>query len=239
MLGNEEVASWLLDHGARLDFPQSEVRDDLKKGEKDGTLALLNQAAAQGNMAMFDRLVSLGANPSHSLALHYAAASAAAADDKRPPGSNAADAVIGHLIQQHGFDVDAEDSCGGLVQLSDFTVSGQEGPPLVRAVCHGNLPAVRALLRHGADAGQKAVRTAVERDNRAALEALLEAGGDATYACCIAASRAKLDAARVCLRHGADPRAAVRYDAELASKSGTHAPMSRAMADLLLDPKYC
>ncbi|KAK8026316.1 hypothetical protein PG990_004139 [Apiospora arundinis] len=224
VLENEKIVQWLLDRGVWLDFPQSELRDDLKKGEKDETIALLNQAAAQGNMAMFDHLVSLGADPSRSLALHYAAALYKPHHDN----ANATDAVIGHLIQKYHFAVDADDTCGGLVKLSDFTViPSQEGPPLVRAVFHGNLPAIQSLLRRGALIDEKAIRTAIECDNLDVLQALLEAGGDATYGCCLAVARDKVEAAHVCLQHGADHKAAVGYNRELASKTSTHSPADK------------
>ncbi|KAI1759342.1 ankyrin repeat-containing domain protein [Hypoxylon sp. FL1150] len=229
-LDSKEVVDWLLNHGAHLNFPQSELRTDLKKGERDDTLAVLNEAAAQGNMDMFDYLVSRGAHPSQCLALHYATL-------YKPQDPAQVKSNIAHLLQKYKYDVNGDDTCGGLVKLSDFTYTGREGPPLRWAVYHHNLPAVESLLRHGAEAST-ALLVAVESDDLDALKLLLEAGGDATDACRIAATRSKYDAALICLEHGADPNPALVRDAELAEAESTYTPMSSAMKALLNDLKY-
>ncbi|KAI1384081.1 uncharacterized protein F4822DRAFT_60338 [Hypoxylon trugodes] len=230
VLESKEVVSWLLDHGARLEFPQSELRTDLKKGERDDTLAVLNEAAAQGNMDMFDYFVSRGADPSRCLALHYTAF-------YKPQNPAQVDFNIAHLLQNYKYDVNGDDTCDGLVKLSDFTYTGREGPPLRWAIYHHNLPAVESLLRHGADASA-ALLIAIERDDLNALKLLLGADGDATDACRIAATRSKFDAALVCLEQGADPNPALVRDAELAREESTYKPMSNAMKVLLADTKY-
>ncbi|KAI1089760.1 hypothetical protein F5B19DRAFT_465785 [Rostrohypoxylon terebratum] len=227
---SREVVDWLLDHGVQLNFPQSELRTDLKKGERDDTLGVLNEAAAQGNTEMFDYLVSRGANPQQCLALHYATL-------HKPQDSAQVEASISHLLQRYNYDVNGDDTCGGLVKLSDFTDVSWQGPPLRWAVYHDNLPAVKSLLSHGAEASA-ALLVAIERDNLDALNLLLEAGGNATDACKIAATRSKIDAARICLEHGADPKPALARDAELAEAESTYKPMNGAMKRLLNDPKY-
>ncbi|KAI1211529.1 ankyrin repeat-containing domain protein [Annulohypoxylon truncatum] len=229
-LDSREVVDWLLDQGAQLNFPQSELRTDLKKGEQDDTLAVLNEAAAQGNIDMFDYLVSRGADPQKCLALHYATF-------YKPQDPAQVEFNIAHLLQRYDYDVNGDDTCGGLVKLSDFTYTGREGPPLRWAVYHDNLPAVESLLRHGAEPSA-ALLVAVERDNLEALKLLLGAGGNATEACRIAATRSKIDAALMCLEHGADPNPSLVRDAELAGAESMYKPMNGAMKALLNDPKY-
>ncbi|KAI1448705.1 ankyrin repeat-containing domain protein [Annulohypoxylon stygium] len=224
---SREVVDWLLDHGVQLNFPQSELRTDLKKGERDDTLGVLNEAAAQGHMEMFDYLVSRGADPQQCLALHYATL-------YKPQDPAQVEANTAHLLQRYSYNVNSDDTCGGLVKLSDFTDISWQGPPLRWAVYHDNLPAIKALLAHGAEASA-ALLVAIERDNLDALKLLLGAGGDATDACRIAATRSKIDAARICLEHGADPNPALVRDAELAGAESTYKPMNGAMKALLND----
>ncbi|KAI1084834.1 hypothetical protein F5B20DRAFT_222815 [Whalleya microplaca] len=229
-LDSKEVVDWLIDHGAQLKFPQSELRTDLKKGERDDTIAVLNEAAAQGNMEMFDYLVSRGADPSQCLALHYATL-------YKPQDPTQVELNIAHLLQRYNYDVNGDDACNGLVKLSDFTYTGRDGPPLRWAVYHHNVPAIESLLRHGAEASA-ALLVAVESDDLDALKLLLGAGGDATDACRIAATRSKTDATLICLEHGADPNPALVYDAKLTEAESTYKPMTGAIKALLKDSKY-
>lgn len=221
---------WLLDQGVELNWPQSLLRHDLKKGEHDDTLAVLNQAAKAGETDVFDYLVSRGADPSKCLALHYAAL-------YQPEDPAKVSTVIDHFVDKYQFDVNSDSTCGGLVKLSSLTdTSDQGGPPLIPAVYHHNIPAVKALLRRGANT-EPALVTAIDREDMEALRLLLEAGGDATSGCAIAATRSYLDAVKICLEYGADPGPALERDADLTANIRGYTPMSNAVKQLLKQSK--
>lgn len=67
-----------------------------------------------------------------------------------------------------------------------------------------------------------------------ALIILLEAGGDATDACTIAAVRSYFDTTKLCLEHGADPEPALKRDADnAASRNICYQPMDGILKSLL------
>lgn len=130
-----------------------------------------------------------------------------------------------------------DDTCGGLVQLSNFTHTGRDGLPLRLAVYHHNLPTIESLFYNGIEASA-ALLVAVERDDLDALKLLLGAGADTADACRIATTRSKIDAALACLEHSADPSPALTRDAELTEAESTYKPMDSAMEALLNEPTY-
>lgn len=89
----------------------------------DKTLGSLNNAAALGDVDLFDYLVSRGADPSKSIALHTAAYCLDPAKVK---------AMIAHLVDMYSFDPDAGDNPTGLRYLS--FMSEDTGVPLDFAI---------------------------------------------------------------------------------------------------------
>jgi hypothetical protein len=225
MFEHRDILDWLLDQGIDLNWYQRLLRYDLKKGEDDKTVAVLNQAAAAGRIDIFDYLVSRGADPWRCLALHYAAL-------YQSDNSIMVYAVIDHFIDKYQFDVNGDGTCGGLVTLHDLTDTHECDPPLVAAVYHQNIPVIKALLRRGASAGL-ALGTAMDRENMEALRLLLEAGADATEGCVIAACRSYVAATKICLEYGADPEPAFQRDAELVATVKGYIPMNDAVKTLL------
>jgi hypothetical protein len=92
----------LLDKGADINRP---IERNIPKGDRDDTVKVLNKAAAQGNIEMFDHLVGRGADPSRSITLHTAT-------QCEDPVKTVA--MITHLIEKYRFDVNADEECGGL-----------------------------------------------------------------------------------------------------------------------------
>lgn len=109
---------------------------------RDNTVAILNEAAASGDIDFFDHLVARGAIPSWSNALHHAS---------RCSDSVKVVAMIRHLVKKYDLDVNADPSCGGLNELVE--IEGSPGPPLNYAVTAFNLPAANTLLECGAKIG--------------------------------------------------------------------------------------
>lgn len=228
MFEHRDILDWLVDQGVELNWHQDLIRGGLKKGEYDKTVAVLNEAAAAGKPEIFDYLVSRGADPSRSLPLHYV-------PFYQPEDSTKVAAVIDHFVEKYQYDPNGDGKCGGLIKLTDFTdVDGLAGPPLRPAVYHHNIPAVRALLRHGADPNPNLV-TAIDRRDMEALKILLEAGGDATDACVTATIKSYFDAVKISLEHGADPKPALKEDADLTAKHKQHQPMGDDVKKLLLE----
>lgn len=204
-VGRREILDWLLDQG--VDVNSYSPYRSIKKGDRDDTVGVLNEAAALGDTALFDYLVSRGADPKRSIALHEATRC-------KDPVKTAA--IIDHLVEKYNFDVDADDSCGG---LRDF-FGDQPQLPLDEATSRHNATAVRALLKHGAKSKDRSLCTAVLYEAIPEMRILLDVGADATRACFFAARINKLTAARVCLEYGADVDAVEAKDREWAANPG-------------------
>ena len=175
---------------------------------RNRTCEVLNVAAHHGDIDLFDHLVARGADPSRSNALHYAASCKNAVK---------ATAMITHLIETHHLDPNASDSCGGLNELLDLP-GGLGDPyrnPLDYAVSGGNLPAVEALLKFGADPSNF-IDEAIEEKQAPAVKILLEAGADCSKSFPRAVTTDFLEGAELCLQYGADPADGERYGKELA-----------------------
>jgi hypothetical protein len=139
------------------------------RGLYDRTLGVLNEAAALGDVDLFDWLVSRGADASKSIALHTVARCKDPAKTK---------AMISHLIGKYGFDPNADDNATGLRSLGGFVDDG--GHPLRFAVRYQNLTAVEALLQHGADPSRDFVNPVMmaESEFPAVIEVFRNAGVD-------------------------------------------------------------
>lgn len=107
----------------------------------DETNQCLNEAAAQGSIEIFSYLVSRGADPRRSIALHRVA--------RCISDPEAARKMAEYLIDTHGFDPNTDDECGGL-RMVMTVVHGEEGTPLEYAMGHRNLAAAKALVAKGA-----------------------------------------------------------------------------------------
>jgi hypothetical protein len=162
-------------------------------GGKDYSLEVLNRAAGQGNIEIFEHLVHRGADPSRSLALHRASE----CDDPTKVV-----AMIDHLLDKHHFDIEADNR--------KFLKTGPRrdfGTPLHVAIYNKNIDAVRHLLKRGADP-KSGIRIAigsaviVREGWLPAVEALLDAGADVDYIFDHAVDVAKVEVAKACLDRG-------------------------------------
>ncbi|KAH8647551.1 hypothetical protein BGZ60DRAFT_437869 [Tricladium varicosporioides] len=109
----------------------------------EDTVEALNDAAALGDIEIFDLFVKHGAVASNSIALRKVSL----CDDPI-----AATAMVDHLVEKYKFDVNADDTCGGLRWDLDLgETPAIWGSPLDCAVKHGNAAVVGALLKHKAN----------------------------------------------------------------------------------------
>jgi len=139
---NKAIIDLLLDQGVD---PNKTVQNDLirglKHGEIDENCQVLNAAAERGDVAIFDHLVSRGADPKRSIALHRAVLC---------KDYQASVRMINHLVDRYGFDVNAHDEANGL-RRNIMTCFPDQGHPLRVALMSGNVPAIEVLLARGAD----------------------------------------------------------------------------------------
>lgn len=212
-----EILDWLLDHGA--DITRSDEtrrtargRHRMMGGGLDYSLEVLNRAAGQGNVELFQHLVHRGADPARSLALHRVS-------ECSEPTKLVA--MIDCLLDQYHFDIEADNR--------QFLKTGPRpdfGTPLKVAIYNKNIDAVRHLLKRGADP-ESGVRKAIGSNIilregwLPALEALLDAGANADNAFDQAVSVAKNEAARVCVDRGTVSPSAIRQ-ARHSSMSSAH-----------------
>jgi hypothetical protein len=164
------------------------------------SLELLNKVAASGDVAYFDHLVSRGADPHKSLALH-------SASKCKDPGLTRA--MMNHLLDVHHMNIEAD-----IEDFRDyFHASADTGTPLNAAVHRQNMPALLVLLERGADPN-KAIWQSISRvivtPWLPAVGPLLDAGADPTDAFEDAVDHMNFGAARICLAKGANPTGALR-----------------------------
>jgi hypothetical protein len=161
---------------------------------KDFSVKVLNNAAARGDTQLFDHLVSRGADPHRSLALH-------AVSRCKDPGKSRT--MIDHLLDKHHMNIEADSRA-----LRDLVFSRDHGTPLHCAVHCRNLTTLDHLLTRGANpesAVKYAIGNVLFQSYLPALVPLLEAGADATSALASAWETKNVEAARLCLAHGANP----------------------------------
>ncbi|XXH00073.1 hypothetical protein Hte_006415 [Hypoxylon texense] len=216
---SRETIDWLLDQGVDINRPDSSRTTNGKElypGEYDHSLGVLNNAAASGDIETFDYLVSRGANPLRSLALHHAT---------RCRDPEKTKAMINHLLNKHHLDINA---CGDSLGLHEFEffIHGDDGAALKCAVAHRNMAAIEELLKNGADPDgadpngkvprqyttSRAIGDCLHSGWLPALKPLLEGGANSTSALFTAISESNIEAARICLECGADPVRAEERD---------------------------
>lgn len=191
-----------MDHGADPNRTDDSRDDEYPPrrliGARDYSLKVLNLVAASGDMELFDRLVSRGADPQRSMALHRAS---------RCPDPDKTVAMIDHLLDKHHMDIEANNQ--------DFrrTVDSIDaGTPLDNAVYHRNLAAVKHLIKRGAQlrgAADQSVGRWGLYPFLPALGPLLDAGADPDSALELVIRINDIEAARLCVKAGADPRAII------------------------------
>ncbi len=171
-------------------------------GGTDHTVAVLNNAAALGDIDLFEHLICRGANLSRSIPLHHAC---------RCENPEKSIAMISHLIEKHELDVNSSDLCGGLREF--FDEQEYYGPPLRWAVAARNTAAVEELLRRGASIDHETVLHAIRVHPTPALEMFLRAGTDPTRALCYVMYWDYIEALQLCMDYGGDVEVAEKDDA--------------------------
>lgn len=197
------MLDWLLDRGVNVNMTDHQRMHDgfnLYPGGRDDSLHHLNIIAADGDIDLFDHLVSRGADPLKSLALH------SASENEDPEKSRA---MVRHLLDKHKMDINSNNE-----DFRDFFhYASDTGSPLCNAVLHRNLGVVLELLERGArimSLRANAVRFAVKEGGFfPALKPLLRAGANPTEALTSAVCHMNFQAAQLCLDFGADPAPAL------------------------------
>ena len=216
-LDHRPSVEWLIDQGVDINQAEETFNASLPKGERDQTVAVLQHAARMGDTQLFDYLVSRGADPTKSLALD----SACWIGDP---------VMIAHLIKKYNFDVNGDDTCGGLRSYRNRAEHGVF--PLEKAVYYERLGAIEILMENGADK-DKALGVAVGNGSQPAdrpepLKMLLDAGADPDKAAEKAVWCNNVKALETCFEYGADPAAAKEYQ----SSTLPHHEMSAKMLKL-------
>lgn len=154
--------------------------------------------AASGDIELFDHIVSRGADPQRSMALHRAS---------RCPDPEKTIAMVDHLLDKHHMDIEANNK-----KLLRTVDSVDFGTPLNLAVHHRNLAAVKHLLKRGAQPRDAADQSAGQLGAipfLPALGPLLDAGADPDDALKLVIRTNNLEAARLCVEAGADLKAII------------------------------
>lgn len=142
--------------------------------------------------------------------------------------------MIAHLIEKYHFNVNADDSCGG---LRDFC-GDPPMTPLDEACSNRNAAAVEALLKHGAEPGDGPLSSAVHCNTIPEIRLLLDAGADPTRGCNYAVRGNKLESAKICLEYCADVDAVEAEDKEwVTDPTCKYDGMSNEMQKLLYEWK--
>jgi ankyrin repeat protein len=198
---DREGLFWLLDHGADINRTDEDRRDsDFYRrlhDHRDYSLKHLNRIAGRGDIQSFNDLVSRGANPHLSIALHRASKCQDAATCV---------VMIDNLLDTHHMDIEADNEL--FRNRMDF--SPDSGTPLNCALYYQNIAAIKHLLKRGANP-ESAVSHAIGTDYfhaefLPALGPLLDAGANPDDALELAATRDDIEAAAICLSRGANPR---------------------------------
>jgi hypothetical protein len=189
-----------------------------RASEVDRTVGILNEAARLHDVELFDYLVSRGADHTRSLALHMACGK----HEDDPEGVKC-QAMLAHLIDEYGFDINAPDETPG---LREYGPPGAlhppyAGPPRQYAVYHDNAVALKFLIERSAKPVPGSINIAIRWKRHAVLAVLLDEGkGDVDDALEYAVQRDDMAAAEMCLEHGADPVAAEKYSDWMAGENG-------------------
>jgi hypothetical protein len=154
---------------------------------------VLSNVAARGDTELFDHLVGRGADPHRSMALHSVS---------RCKDPQKAKAMVDHLLDKHGMNIEAHNKT-----LRELMFMRDSGTPMHCAVHYNNLATLEQLLARGAnpESGVKyAVGNVLFTSYLPALARLLEAGADVDDALDRAVGSKNVEAAKICLAHGAD-----------------------------------
>lgn len=203
---------WLIDHGADASRTD-DSRDDNYPirpfyPARNYSLKVLNLIAASGNIELFDHVVARGADPQRSMALHRAS---------KCPDPEKAIAMIDHLLDKHQMNIETNNA--EFCTHVDFVNSGT---PLNCAVYHRNLAAVKHLLKRGAQPRDAADQSAGQDGAipfLPALGPLLDASADPNDALEIVIHTHDIEAVRLCVKAGADPRAVISMQEILAARA--------------------
>jgi len=212
------MLDWMLDRGAEITRTDesrrtARGRHRMKGGGKDHSLEVLNRAAAEGNVKMFEHLVHRGAEPSRSLALHRVSECNDTAKMI---------VMVDCLLDQYHFDIEADNR--------QFLKTGPRpdfGTPLHVAIYNKNIDAVRHLLKRGADP-ESGIRIAIGSNIiiregwLPGLEALLDAGANVDHAFNQAVKFAKVEAAKTCLNRGTVSSVAIQLARTTPISAGSH-----------------
>lgn len=165
---------------------------------RDYSLKVLNIVAAAGDIELFDHLVSRGADPHRSMALHRAG---------KCPDPEKSIAMIDHLLDKHHMDIEANSE-----DLRRTIDSIDAGTPLNCAIYYQNLTAFKHLLKRGARPSgvmDQIVGRFGIHPFLPALGPLLDAGADPDDALEFVIRTDDIEAARLCVEAGADPKAII------------------------------
>lgn len=187
---------WILDQG--VDINNSNHKRVEYTGASGGccedySVKVLSNVAARGDIELFDHLVGRGADPHRSMALHSVC---------RCKDPQKAKAMVDHLLDKHGMNIEAHNK-----SLRKLMFMRDSGTPVHCAVHYNNLATLEQLLARGADpeSGVKyAIGNFLFTSYLPALAPLLEAGANADRALDRAVGSKSVEAARICLAHGAD-----------------------------------
>lgn len=228
---DREVLEWLLDHGADANRTDEhrEDEDPMHRIDpaRDYSLKVLNRIAASGDIELFDYLVSRGADPQRSIALHRASKC-------RDPKT--AIAMIDHLLDEHHMDIEAK--------TEDFRTtidSVDAGTPLNYAVYYRNLATIKHLLGRGAQpraAANQAVGIWGVPPFLPALGPLLDAGADPDYVLRLVICTNNIEAARLCVGSGADPKAIISYQEARAARLAARPELNSDNEDEYYDDEH-
>jgi hypothetical protein len=131
--------------------------------------------------------------------------------------------MIDHLLDVHHMNIEADD-----YDLRDIMYYPSGGTPLHSAAYEGNLTTLAHLLKRGANP-ESAMGTALgisfrEGSKLPVLALLLDAGANADGALDEAVEKYLVDAAEMCLAHGADPTQSIEIlrarDARVQARRG-------------------
>lgn len=224
---DQKTLDWLLDQGVDINRTDVQRLDDgfnLAPGETDWSLHLLNKVAADGDIALFDYLVSRGADVTLSTALHSASAC------ESPELSRA---MVCHLLDKYSMDINSNND-----NFRDFIHDADDsGSPLCSAIINQNLGVVNELLQRGVLPTEPDSYPAsyAAKLFLPALEPLLHAGADPSEALRDAVAYSNVGAAKVCIGFGADPGPALQEALKKEERRGRSAADAAAFIECTSD----
>ena len=221
---------WLIDHGADVNRTDEYRGDEYLMRRHDPgrswSLKHLNIIAALGDIELFDHIVSRGADPQRSIALHRATKC-------RDPEKSIA--MIDHLLDKHHMDIESKTE-----DFNNFIDSDDAGTPVECAIHYRNLAAVKHLLKRGArprGADQAAGRWGAT-PFVPALGPLLDAGANPDDALELVIITNDIESARLCVEAGADPRAIISSQEARAARLAARSKLNSGNEDEYYDDEY-